>query len=150
MYNSIRFLLDDEILVYTKLYGLTSSITANFQFSLHHTANLWSICFFSYQQAVKKVIENNATIALKSLATPREGELEQQEILLKFAEGTYVHHRAMRDIWRQLSESEREQLVPSKSQVNQAYSTSFGLHVAVITADDPPKFLFCRRANRGW
>jgi len=100
------------------------------------------------EQAAKKVIENNATIALKSLATPREGELEQQEILLKFAEGTYVHHRAMRDIWRQLSDSEREQLVPSKSQVNQAYSTSFGLHVAVITADDPPKFLFCRRANR--
>ena len=105
--------------------------------------------FHLYQQSAKKVIENNPTIALKSLVTPREGELEQQEILLNFAEGTYVHHRAMRDIWRQLSIAEKEQLVPSKSQVNQAYSTSFGLHVAVITADDPPKFLFCRRANRG-
>lgn len=95
------------------------------------------------------MIENNPTIALKSLVTPREGELERQEILLNFAEGTYVHHRAMRDIWRKLSDTEREQLVPSKSQVNQAFSTSFGLHVAVITADNPPKFLFCRRANRG-
>ena len=149
VHNNIRFLLDRGILVYTTLYGLTSFITANIHFSFLPTANHMSTCFFSYQQAAKKVIENNATIALKSLATPREGELEQQEILLKFAEGTYVHHRAMRDIWRQLSDSEREQLVPSKSQVNQAYSTSFGLHVAVITADDPPKFLFCRRANRG-
>lgn len=95
------------------------------------------------------MIENNPTIALKSLVTPREGELEKQEILLNFAEGTYVHHRAMRDIWRKLSNAEKEQLVPSKSQVNQSFSTSFGLHVAVITADDPPKFLFCRRANRG-
>lgn len=102
-----------------------------------------------FQQVEKRVIENNPTIALKSLVTPREGELEEQEILLRYAEGTYVHHRTMRDIWRQLSDAEREQLVPSKSQVHEAYSTSFGLHVAVLTADNPPKFLFCRRANRG-
>ncbi len=95
------------------------------------------------------MIENNPAIALKSLVTPREGESENQEILLHFAEGTYVHHRAMRDIWRQLSPAEKENVVPSKSHVNKAYSTSFGLHVAVLTADNPPKFFFCRRANRG-
>ena len=131
------------------LGGNFNSLASSLRHSNAKAQSLNCIHFYSYKQAAKKVIENNPTIALKSLVTPREGELEQQEILLKFAEGTYVHHRAMRDIWRQLSDSEKEQLVPSKSQVNQAYSTSFGLHVAVITADDPPKFLFCRRANRG-
>ena len=33
--------------------------------------------------------------------------------------------------------------------VHPVFSTSFGLHEAVLTADKPQKFIFARRANRG-
>ena len=36
-----------------------------------------------------------------------------------------------------------------KSTVHPVFSTSFGLHVAVLTADKPQKFIFTRRAIRG-
>ena len=36
-----------------------------------------------------------------------------------------------------------------KNAVHPAFSTSFGLHVAVLTADKPQKLIFARRANRG-
>ena len=36
-----------------------------------------------------------------------------------------------------------------KNAVHPVFSTSFGLHVAVLTADKPQKFIFARRANRG-
>lgn len=48
-----------------------------------------------------------------------------------------------------LDESKRREEVPCKSVIHPVFSTSFGLHVAVLTADSPPKFIFARRANRG-
>ena len=36
-----------------------------------------------------------------------------------------------------------------KNTVHPVFSTSFGLHVAVLTADKPQKFIFARRSNRG-
>jgi cytochrome bd-type quinol oxidase subunit 1 len=102
------------------------------------------------QAAIEKKIEDNPAIALKHLVTPREDEEERQEILLRYGQSTYCHHRAMREIWMKiLDESKRRELVPCKSVIHQVFSTSFGLHVAVLTADSPPKFIFARRANRG-
>ncbi|XP_032239493.1 uncharacterized protein LOC116619161 [Nematostella vectensis] len=101
------------------------------------------------QAAIDKKIEDNPAIALKSLATPREEEEERQEVLLRYAQSTYCHHRAMREVWMKvLDEQKRRDLVPCKSVVHPLFSTSFGLHVAVLTADSPRKFIFARRANR--
>lgn len=96
-----------------------------------------------------KEIDNNANIALKSLKTPREGEEEEQRVELKFAQATYVHHRAMRDVWKELEDDEKLLVLPCKTSVNPVFSTSFGLHIAVLTADKPKKFVFTRRAKRG-
>ncbi|XP_020917157.1 uncharacterized protein LOC110254472 isoform X2 [Exaiptasia diaphana] len=101
------------------------------------------------QAALDKKIADNPTIALKHLVTPREDEEERQEILLKFRQSTYCHHRAMREVWMKvLDDSKRAEVVPCKSVINKTFSTSFGLHVAVLTAESPPKFIFARRANR--
>ena len=96
-----------------------------------------------------KKIDDNPNIALKGLTTPREGEDEEQRVELKLAQATYVHHRAMRDVWKELEEDIKTQILPCKTLVNPVFSTSFGLHVAVITADEPKQFVFTRRANRG-
>ncbi|KAI8491442.1 hypothetical protein Bbelb_306420 [Branchiostoma belcheri] len=69
----------------------------------------------------------------------------------KFVESTYCHHRAMREIWRSFQEPEQRERVPCKSIVHPHYSTSFGLHVAILTnegPDNPQKFIFARRAKR--
>jgi hypothetical protein len=84
---------------------------------------------------------------LKGLTTTREGDDEEQRIVLKFGQATYVHHRAMRDVWKSLDENTKTQILPCKTSVHPMFSTSFGLHVAVITADQ--MFLFTRRAQRG-
>ena len=106
------------------------------------------ICF-RVQAAIDKKIEDNPAIALKSLITSREEEEERQEIQLSFGQSTYCHHRAIREIWRNLEDSKKRELVVCKNTVHPVFSTSFGLHVAVLTADTPQKFIFARRANRG-
>ena len=94
-------------------------------------------------------IEDNPSIALKVLITSRAEEEERQKIHLRFGQTTYCHHRAVREIWRNLEEQEKRELVVCKNTVHPVFSTSFGLHVAVLTADKPQKFIFARRANRG-
>jgi len=56
----------------------------------------------------------------------------------------------MRDIWRGFDEVEKNQLVKDKNSVNQLYSTSFGLHVAILTneGDEKRKFVFTQRSQR--
>ena len=105
--------------------------------------------YFHVQAALDKKIEDNPAIALKSLITSREEEEERQEIQLMFSQSTYCHHRAVREIWRNLEDSKKRELVVCKNTVHPVFSTSFGLHVAVLTADSPQKFIFARRANRG-
>ncbi|CAH3128426.1 unnamed protein product, partial [Porites lobata] len=100
------------------------------------------------QAAIDKTIEELPAIALKSLITSREDEEERQEIQLSFGQTTYCHHRAVREIWRKLEESNKRELVVCKNIVHPVFSTSFGLHVAVHTADKPQKFIFARRSNR--
>ena len=109
---------------------------------------LFLTCFHS-QAAIDKKIEDNPAIALKTLVTSREEEEERQEIQLMFGQSTYCHHRAVREIWRNLEDSKKRELVVCKNTVHPVFSTSFGLHVAVLTADSPQKFIFARRANRG-
>ena len=104
---------------------------------------------FHVQAAIDKKIEDNPAIALKSLITSREEEEERQEIQLMFSQSTYCHHRAVREIWRNLEDSKKRELVVCKNTVHPVFSTSFGLQVAVLTADSPQKFIFARRANRG-
>ena len=96
-----------------------------------------------------KEIDDLPNIALKKLTTLREGYDEEQCVDLKFAQATYVHHRAMRDVWKSLDENAKTKILPCKTFVHPMFSTSFGLHVAVITADEPPMFVFTRRARRG-
>ena len=55
----------------------------------------------------------------------------------------------MQDVWKEQDESTKAKLLPCKTSVHPMFSTSFGLHVAVITADEPPLFVFTRRANTG-
>ena len=55
----------------------------------------------------------------------------------------------MRDVWKKLDENVKTKILPCKTSVHRMFSTSFGLHVAVITADEPPLFVFTRRAMRG-
>lgn len=100
------------------------------------------------QAAIDKKIEDNPAIALKTLITSREKEEERQEIQLMFGQSTYCHHRAVREIWRNLEDSKKREFVVCKTTVHPVFSTSFGLHVAVLTADKPQKFIFARRANR--
>ena len=83
------------------------------------------------------------------LINSREEEEERQEIQLSFGQTTYCHHRAIREIWRNLEEHTKRELVVCKNTVHPLFSTSFGLHVAVLTADQPQKFIFTRRAIRG-
>ena len=99
--------------------------------------------------AIDKTIGHFYSIALKSLITSREEEQERQEIQLSFAQTTYCHHRAVREIWRKLEESKKRELVVCKNIIHPVFSTSFGLHVAVLTADDPQQFIFTRRSNQG-
>ena len=94
-------------------------------------------------------IEDLPAIALKSLVTSREEEQERQEIQLSFGQTTSCHHRAIREIWRKLEERTKREFVVCKNTVHPVFSTSFGLHVAVLTADNPQKFIFTRISNRG-
>ncbi|KAM7448295.1 hypothetical protein ABFA07_003699 [Porites harrisoni] len=100
------------------------------------------------QAAIDKTIGHLYSIALKSLITSREEEQERQEIQLSFGQTTYCHHRAVREIWRKLEEPKKRELVVCKNTVHPVFSTSFGLHVAVLTADNPQKFIFTRRSNQ--
>ncbi|XP_035684570.1 uncharacterized protein LOC118421409 isoform X1 [Branchiostoma floridae] len=102
-------------------------------------------------QAEQKIIDDNPMLALKELVTDRAGAEEEQKLELKFVESTYCHHRAMREIWRSFQEPEQRELVPCKSIVHPHFSTSFGLHVAILTNEgpgNPQKFIFARRAKR--
>jgi hypothetical protein len=95
-------------------------------------------------------MKHNAQVALKVLSLHRQGVDEEQKISMEFAETSYIVHKAMRKIWMEdLTPDQRLAAVPDKGTVHQTYSNSFGLHVAVITADKPiPKFIFTRRAVR--
>jgi hypothetical protein len=103
-----------------------------------------------HMMARKGTIDNNPAIALKVLRLPRLGEEEEQEIVLEFSQTEYVIHRAMRKLWMEdVTPVQKAEAVPAKGIVSPVYSNSFGLHVAVITADKPtPKFIFARRAKR--
>eukprot|EP00118_Oscarella_pearsei_P026605 m.839 g.839 ORF g.839 m.839 type:complete len:739 (+) comp4988_c0_seq1:46-2262(+) len=99
------------------------------------------------EMSFKGEIDNNPSIGLKQLRLPRAGEDEQQQIILEFAQTNYCVHRAMREVWMKvLATDEKHEAVPAKGIVNPTFSNSFGLHVAVITADR--KFIFARRATR--
>ncbi|XP_013405413.1 uncharacterized protein LOC106170188 [Lingula anatina] len=103
------------------------------------------------KQAKDKIIDDNTIIALKKLVTDRAGEEEDQKVEMEFAETTYVHHRAMREMWSALTEHQRSELVSCKGIVEPYYSTSFGLHVAVLTNEGPgkpQKFIFPQRSRR--
>ncbi|XP_019636523.1 PREDICTED: uncharacterized protein LOC109479090 [Branchiostoma belcheri] len=101
--------------------------------------------------ADQKIIDDNPSVALKQLVTDRAGPEEEQKLELKFVQSTYCHYRAMREIWRSFQEPEQLELIPCKSVVHPHYSTSFGLHVAILTnegPDNPQKFIFARRSKR--
>ena len=56
----------------------------------------------------------------------------------------------MREVWRnEMSPLERRNEVPCKRRVHPVFSTSFGLHITVITADEPREILFFQRENTG-
>lgn len=95
-------------------------------------------------------MKHNSQVALKDLRLRRLGVDEEQEIVMEFAETSYIVHKAMRKVWMEdLTPDQREAAVPDKGTVNRTYSNSFGLHVAVITNDTPtPKCVFTRRAVR--
>ena len=63
---------------------------------------------------------------------------------------SYCHHRAMRELWRGFDEVEKNQIVQDKNSVHKLYSTSFGLHVAVLTNEGKGKrkFVFTQRSRR--
>lgn len=72
-------------------------------------------------------------------------------LLCRYKQTTYCHHRAMREIWRSFETYEKEKEVPCMSDVHPLYSTSFGLHVAVLTNEGPgklKKFVFTRRSKK--
>ena len=54
----------------------------------------------------------------------------------------------MRDVWKSFDEKTQNEHLPCKTSVHRHFSTSFGLHIAVITADG--MFIFTSRAKRGW
>jgi len=56
----------------------------------------------------------------------------------------------MRDVWRSFDEVQKSEKVKCKNEVNDLYSTSFGLHVAIITKeeDGKRKFVFTKRSNK--
>ena len=70
------------------------------------------IFFVGVSDAIDKKIADNPFIALKTLITSQEEEKERQEIQLMFGQSTYCHHRAVREIWRNLEDSiKRESLL---------------------------------------
>ncbi|XP_077998294.1 uncharacterized protein LOC144451358 [Glandiceps talaboti] len=102
-------------------------------------------------KARRKIIDDNPIGALKRLSTERRGAEETQVIELQFAETTYCHHRAMREIWRSFEEPVQRDIIPCKSDVHPAYSTSFGVQIAILTNEGPgrpQKFVFTKRSKR--
>ncbi|XP_071113353.1 uncharacterized protein [Haliotis cracherodii] len=103
-------------------------------------------------KAKRKEIDDNPFVSLKGLTIARPGAEEIQHLELRYVQSTYCHHRAMREIWmKELTPTERHVEVPCKAIVHPFYSTSFGLHVAILTNEGPDehqKFIFCRRARR--
>ena len=56
----------------------------------------------------------------------------------------------MREVWRnEMSLMDKQNEVPCKRKVHPHFSTSFGLHVTVLTADKPQEVLFFQRENTG-
>ncbi|XP_076800129.1 uncharacterized protein LOC143445129 [Clavelina lepadiformis] len=102
------------------------------------------------KMAKERVIDNNPIIALKNIVTDRAGDEEKQRITLSFIQSDYCHHRAMRDVWKSFDESQKNKILSCKSDVHELYSTSFGLHVAVLTneGNGKRKFIFTQRSNR--
>ncbi|XP_065831673.1 uncharacterized protein [Oscarella lobularis] len=100
------------------------------------------------KKAREKIIDDNPCIGLKLLQLPRAGDDEEQQVVLQFAQTTYCVHRAMRETWKELPMETKHEVVPSKGIVNPTFSNAFGLHVAIVTADKPPMFVFTRRAKR--
>ena len=69
---------------------------------------------------------------------------------MNFRANSYVHHRAMREVWRnKMPLPDKRSDVPCKRMVHPVFSTSFGLHITVITADAPQEILFFQRENTG-
>ncbi|XP_062606635.1 uncharacterized protein LOC134268407 [Saccostrea cucullata] len=103
------------------------------------------------RQANKKIIDNNPTVALKSLTFSRpDEEGKRQRVKMIFKQSEYIHHRAMRDIWMSMSDEEKREFIPNKSEVNPYFSNTFGLHVAILTnegAGNPQYFVFPQRAK---
>ncbi|KAL5006204.1 hypothetical protein ScPMuIL_015010 [Solemya velum] len=104
------------------------------------------------EMASKKQIDNNPNIALKGLTLARPGEDERQYIQLQYEQSDYCHHRAMREIWmKELTPQDKNARILCKSEVDKYFSTSFGLHVAVLTNEgegNVQKFIFAQRAKK--
>ncbi|XP_075929463.1 uncharacterized protein LOC116950918 [Petromyzon marinus] len=104
-----------------------------------------------YGKMVKEnKIFDGQTYALVGLTTSRCGAMETHVISLRLKETMYVHHRVMREMWMTLEEREKLKQVSCKMQVHPFYSTSLGVHIAVLTNEGggKKKFIFTRRSNR--
>ena len=119
--------------------------------NLIHSLSARDLLMFLHLQSFKKgEIKKDTSVALKDLHIPLRTDGNQDSLTLKFCANSYPHHRAMREVWREkMSTEDKQNEVPCKRKVNQDFSTSFGLHISVITADDPPKILFFKRENTG-
>ena len=103
------------------------------------------------ERALKREIENNSKAALNDLLLLREGDDEKQRLQMKFIETEYCHHQAMRFVWRSLTNEERTEIAPCKTEVDKYFSNCFGLQVCILTNEGkgvPQKFMFPQRANR--
>ncbi|CAC5380261.1 unnamed protein product [Mytilus coruscus] len=89
------------------------------------------------EQANKKEIDKNPTVALKGLTFSRTGEEENQLIEFIFKQSDSVHHMSMKEIWKHFSNQQKIEELPSKADVHPYFSNTFGLHVAVLTDEGP-------------
>eukprot|EP00698_Gefionella_okellyi_P011891 TRINITY_DN3167_c0_g1_i2.p1 TRINITY_DN3167_c0_g1~~TRINITY_DN3167_c0_g1_i2.p1 ORF type:complete len:590 (-),score=81.62 TRINITY_DN3167_c0_g1_i2:392-2161(-) len=87
---------------------------------------------------------NNPMVALRSVSHLRKGDNEDHALHLRYDVTSYIHHRCMRAIWLKLSEDWKTWFVRNN---DFSFSTSFGLHLAVITNDQPPCIAFVQRSN---
>lgn len=99
-----------------------------------------------------KMAHQKQIIALKGLMLARTGKDERQYIQLEYQQSDYCHHRTMREIWmKELSLQEKNDRIVCKLEIDKYFSTSFGLHVAVLTNEGEgniQKFIFAQRTKK--
>lgn len=115
----------------------------------HYSCYLQKIKDFA-ERTRKGEIKRNTSVALSHLHIPSRTDENNDSLTLKFCVNSYAHHRAMREVWRnEMSLMDKQNEVPCKRKVHPHFSTSFGLHVTVLTADKPQEVLFFQRENTG-